>query len=212
MGAVIEMDWFALIIVAIGTMLLFGEILVKVRGIFGILGFLTIMFYFYSFGSEQASFVTMFIVYIIGISLLVIDGKFLGDGSLALFGILTIIFSVTFTASSFTAGLYASIGVILGIGVAFSFLKLFPSREMWTKLTLKSRLTKEAGYTSLTDEYAQLKGKTGRTITDLRPVGTVKIDNKQYSVVSEGQWIKKHTEVIVVAVDGTKIIFEPKDV
>lgn len=71
---------------------------------------------------------------------------------------------------------------------------------------LKDRLTKEEGYTTINEEYLTLVGKKGVCVTDLRPVGTVRIDEKDYSCVSEGQWIHKGTIVEVADVDGTKIL------
>jgi len=71
---------------------------------------------------------------------------------------------------------------------------------------LTDRLTKEAGYSSLNQEYELLIGKHGITKTDLRPVGTIEIDNKDYSVISDAEWIKKGTLVQVIEVDGTRIL------
>ncbi len=89
----------------------------------------------------------------------------------------------------------------------FSF-KVFKKREMWTKIALKDQLSKEAGYNSMNMEYQKLLGEEGITMTDLRPVGTIKVRGKTYSAQSDGKWIKKDTKVTVVTVDGTKIQVE----
>lgn len=206
MSEFIQLDWFALILVGLGTMLLLGEILVNMRGIFAILGLTSITLYFYFYLPDVTTFMTMLIIYFVGLALIIIDGKFISDGTLAMLGIVAIFISVAISAPTFTAGLYAVIGVIIGIGLSFLFLKFLPRRNMWGKIALKDRLTKEKGYSSLSEEYAQLRHKRGKTITDLRPVGTVLINDKEYSVISNGQWIKRDTEVIVVDVDGTKIL------
>lgn len=206
MNELIHFDWFALVLVGIGTMLLLGEILVNMRGIFAILGLTSITLYFYFYLPDVTTFMTMLIIYFVGLALIIIDGKFISDGTLAMLGIVAIFISVAISAPTFTAGLYAVIGVVIGIALSFLFLKILPRRHMWEKIALKDRLTEEKGYSSLSEEYAQLKNKRGKTITDLRPVGTVLINNKEYSVISNGQWIKRGTEVIVVDVDGTKIL------
>ena|SRR5690625_2013875 len=202
----IQYDWLALILVGIGTMLLIGEMLVNLRGIFAIVGIVFISLYFYFYLTDITTFIIMFIIYLVGLLLVLIDGKLISDGTLALLGIVAMLLSVAITAPTFTAGLYAVIGVIIGLAISFSFLKFLPRRNMWSKIALKDRLTKEAGYSSLSEEYANLIGKQGVTMTDLRPVGTVMIDDKEYSVISNGQWIKRGTKVIVTDVDGTKVL------
>lgn len=208
MNEFVQLDWFALVLVGIGTMLLFGEIMVNMRGIFAILGLISITFYFYTYLPDTATFMMMLVIYFIGLLLIIIDGKFISDGTLAMLGIVAIFISVAITAPNFTAGLYAVIGVIVGAGASFGFIKVLPRRNMWSKIALKDRLTEDKGYSSLSEEYAQLLNKQGVTVTNLRPVGTVSIDNKEYSVISNGQWIKKGTKVIVSDVDGTKILVE----
>lgn len=206
MADFVQLDWFALILVGLGTMLLLGEVLVNMRGIFAILGLTSITLYFYFYLPDVTTFMTMLIIYFVGLALIIIDGKFISDGTLAMLGIVAIFISVAISAPTFTAGLYAVIGVIVGIGLSFLFLKFLPKRNMWSKIALKDRLTKEKGYSSLSEEYVELQNKRGVTVTDLRPVGTVLINEKEYSVISNGQWIQKGTEVVVTEVDGTKIL------
>lgn len=208
MNELVQFDWFALVLVGIGTMLLFGEILVNMRGIFAIVGLISITYYFYAYIPDTATFVMMLVIYFVGLLLILIDGKFISDGTLAMLGIVAIFISVAITAPNFTAGLYAVIGVVIGAAISFVFLKFLPGRNMWSKITLKDRLTEEKGYSTLSEEHAQLLNERGVTKTDLRPSGTALINKRDYSVVSNGQWIKKGTKVIVINVDGTKIVVE----
>ena len=206
MEAIMSSDWIGLIIIGLGTLFLLGEILVNMRGVFAVLGIIFTVYYFYMFLTEPSTIVIMLIIYFVGLLLIFIDGKLVNDGTLATLGLAGMILSVALTAPNFFAGLYAVIGVILGGALSFTFLKVFKRRNMWSKIALKDRLTKEAGYTSLNEEYVQLVGKKGTTLTDLRPVGTIDIDGKDYSAISNAQWIKKGTEVQVTEVDGTRIL------
>lgn len=206
MDAILSADWIGFVIVGLGTLFLLGEILVNMRGFFAILGIGFIVFYFYNFLMDPSTFVTMLIIYFVGLLLIIIDGKILNDGTLAILGLAGMILSVVLAAPNLYAGLYAVIGVILGGGLSFTFLKLFKKRNMWNKIMLKDRLTKEEGYSSLNKEYEQLVGKKGLTVTDLRPVGTIVIEDKDYSAISNAQWIKKGTSVQVTQVDGTRIL------
>lgn len=206
MDTIITSDWIGLMFVGLGTLFLLGEILVNMRGIFALLGIGFITVYFYVFLLDPTAFVIMIIIYFVGLLLIIIDGKVINDGTLATIGLASMILSVALAAPNLYAGLYAVLGVILGGALSFSFLKFLPRRNMWQKIALKDRLTKEAGYSSLSDEYAALLGREGMTINDLRPIGTIRIDGKDYSAISNAEWITKDTKVKVVDVDGTRIL------
>lgn len=211
MEAILNSDWIGLFIAGFGTMFLIGEILVNARGIFALIGIGLIVYYFYHFLIDPSTFVIMIIIYFIGLLLIIVDGKVVNDGTLATLGLAGMILSVALAAPNFYAGLYAVIGIIIGGAASFLFLKVFKSRNMWSKIALKDRLTKEAGYTSLNKEFEQLVGREGVTLTDLRPVGTIQIEGKDYSAISNAQWIKKGTPVTVVEVDGTKILVKESE-
>src|SRR5690625_1177449 len=171
MGEIFQSDWISLFIVGFGTLFLIGEILVNMRGIFALLGISFIVIYFYTYLNDPATFAIILIIYFVGLLLILVDGKIVNDGTLATLGLAGMILSVMIAAPNFFAGVYAVIGVIVGGALSFTFLKIFKRRNMWSKITLKDRLTKEAGYSSLNEEYVQLIGKEGITLTDLRQIG-----------------------------------------
>lgn len=211
METLFSYDWFSLFIIGMGTLFLVGEILVKARGIFAIIGMVTIVFYFQHYLTDPLVLLTMLIIYFVGIAFILIDGKVINDGTLGTVGLVGMILSVAITAPNINAGLYAIIGLILGAAGAFLLLRVMPNRNMWSKMTLKDRLTKEAGYSSLNAEYSQLLHKTGVTLTDMRPVGTIVIEGKEYSGITNGHWIPKDSQIIVREVDGIKILVEMYD-
>lgn len=206
---IFSQEWIAIIITGLATLFLIGEILVNMRGIFALLGigFITVYFSVYL---ETDSLILMLVIYFIGIALIIIDGKVLNDGTLATIGTAAMIAAVALPAPNFAAGAYAVLGVILGAAGSLFFLKVFKRRDMWNKITLKDKLTSEAGYNSINAEYKTLLNQEAVTLNDLRPVGTIRLENKDYSAISNGQWIPKGTEVVVTEVDGTKILVERK--
>ena len=197
-------DWMSMVIVGFATLFLIGEILVNARGLFALLGIGFITIYFSSF-LDTGMFFIMILLYIIGILFIVVDGKLLYDGTLSVIGLAMMILSVALAAPGWVAGLYAAIGIFLGGMMSFTFLKVFKKRNMWQKITLFDKLTEEAGYSSINQEYKELVGKIGITLTDMRPIGTVRIDDKDYSALTQGKWLVKNTKVVVEQVDGTKI-------
>ncbi|WP_088050657.1 NfeD family protein [Virgibacillus dakarensis] len=202
--------WIGFVITGLGTLFLIGEILVNMRGFFGLLGIGFIVVYFSAY-LETSSFIIMLIIYFIGILLIIIDGKLLNDGTLSTLGLACMLASVALAAPNLNAGLYGVAGVLVGGVSSFLFLKVFKHRKMWSKMTLKDRLTNEAGYNSMNAEYEKLLEQQGITLNDLRPVGTIRINNKDYSAISNGQWIPKGRTIRVVQVDGTRILVETID-
>ncbi|PAV29051.1 hypothetical protein CIL05_13810 [Virgibacillus profundi] len=200
-------DWIGFVITGFATLFLIGEVLINARGIFGLLGigFITVYFGVYV---GTGSFLLMLIIYFVGLLLIIIDGKIINDGTLATLGTAAMLTSVALAAPNLTAGMYAVIGVLLGGAASFFFLKVFKKRDMWSKITLKDQLTTEAGYSSMNQGYEKLINQEAVTLNDLRPVGTIRIDNKDYSAISNGQWIAKNSAVRIVQVDGTKILVE----
>lgn len=198
-------DWIGFVITGFATLFLIGEILVNMRGVFALLGIGFITVYFTVFLETESLFL-MLLIYFIGIILIIIDGKLLNDGTLAIIGLASMLVSVAIPASNFTAGIYGVLGVLIGGFASFLFLKVFKPRVMWSKITLKDTLSSEAGYNSMSNEYKELLGQEGIALTDFRPVGTVKINEKSYSAVSNGQWIEKNSHIKVVKVEGTRIV------
>lgn len=204
---IFSLTWIGFVITGLGTLFLIGEVLVNARGLFALLGIGFITVYFGAY-VETGSFIIMLIIYFVGILLIIIDGKLLNDGTLATLGLAAMISAVALAAPDLTSGLYAVIGVIVGGGASLFFMKVFKRREMWTKLTLKDQLTKEAGYNSMNSGYGEMVNEEAITMNDLRPVGTIKVENEYYSAISNGQWIPKDSRVRIVQVDGTKILVE----
>lgn len=106
--------------------------------------------------------------------------------------------------SLFLAGTLIGTPVLIVLG-----LKLFPKTFVGKKLILKQSLTREAGFSSSTDErYEELPGKEGKALTVLRPSGMVLIDGRKYSVVTSGEMIEKDAVVRVKKVEGSRIVVQ----
>lgn len=109
----ITADWMSFVLVGLATLFLIGEILVNAKGIFSLLGIGFISVYFSSF-LDTGMFFIMIIIYFVGILLMIVDGKILNDGTLAVIGVACMIISVGFTAPNWVAGTYAVLGVFIG--------------------------------------------------------------------------------------------------
>jgi membrane-bound serine protease (ClpP class) len=74
------------------------------------------------------------------------------------------------------------------------------------------KLDSLSGRVEISDEnFSRLKDKSGVTVTELRPSGIAEINDKRYSVVSEGEMIDSSVEIIVKEVEGNNIIVRKKN-
>lgn len=206
---ILDFPFIGFLVVALGSLFLFGELFVRAKGIFFILGILLFTMYF-SYFITSTSMLWLAIVFALGLALVIIDGAFVNDGTLTVIGLCVMGLSVAVPAPSILYGVISVFGLIAGFGLSLLFLKFLKPRNMWKRMALKDKLTSEEGYNSLNEQYLELVGKEGITKTVFRPIGTVEIEGKTYSAMTEGQWLEKDERVSVVKVDGTKIVVKPK--
>ncbi|WP_054712799.1 NfeD family protein [Bacillus sp. JCM 19041] len=204
------MDWLdsatvGFLVVALGTLFLIGELLVRARGLFGLLGLGLISVYFlHHLNGDAGTWVIIF--YLIGLGLIIFDGNVTSDGTIAAIGIIFMIVGLAVPAPDMVYSILVGMATIVGAFSSLLFLKVFPHRNMWAKMTLKDTLSSEAGYNSMNESYKNLVGKQGKALTAFRPTGTAEIDGEPYSATSGGQWIQSDVDIEVVSVDGTRIL------
>lgn len=200
---------FGFIVVFLAALLLFAEMLVKAKGLCAILGGALFFLYFSYHLSQQGS--TWIVLLLIGgLALIVIDGKIIANGSVALLGFILMAVACALSAPSLLYGTLVAIAFVIGACGSMVFLKILPKRDFWAKLTLTDQLSGARGYNSMNKDYEKLVGKEGVTLTPCRPVGTVKIEGKSYSAQTDGVFLEHDIPVKVVEVDGTKITIEKK--
>ena len=102
----------------------------------------------------------------------------------------------------------AFILVPVAIGVA---LKVFPHTFVGKRLILSYEQKADATVYSSDDTpgYSDLLDAQGVAETDLRPIGTVKFDDRRVECLAERGMIEAHTHVKVVAVAGIEIKVRP---
>lgn len=200
---------FGFIVIFFAALLLFAEMLVKAKGSFAVLGSALFFLYFSYHLSEQGS---TWIVFLLagGLALIIIDGKIIANGSVALLGFVLMAAACALPAPSLLYGTLVVIAFVIGACGSCVFLKILPKRDYWAKLTLTDQLSGDRGYNSMNEDYKELVGKEGVTLTPCRPVGTVKIEGRNYSAQTDGIFLEHDTPVKVIEVDGTKITIEKK--
>ncbi|SFL67121.1 NfeD family protein [Salibacterium qingdaonense] len=209
------MDWMqfpsiGFLVVFLGTLFLMGEMLVKAKGLFAILG-VAFMSLFFTFHIDGGGSMWIIILYLLGVALIILDGKVISDGTIALFGALLMGLGLAVPTPSITYGILVVFGYIAGLFSSGLFLKVFSSRNLWSKITLKDQLGSEQGYNSMNDSYRELEGKPAKTLTPFRPTGTIIVEGRHYSATSGDQWLDADEAVTVAEVDGTKILVRRRE-
>lgn len=110
-----------------------------------------------------------------------------------------------FSASLVFYALFGCVALGIVIFLYVSNKNLSKNSSVGDNLVLCERQHNDDGYTGTIDKRKYL-GATAICATDLRPAGTVTIEDMPLDVISEGNFIKKGTIVKIVNVDGSRIL------
>ncbi|WP_164470825.1 NfeD family protein [Vaginisenegalia massiliensis] len=158
------------------------------------------------------SYFLAFVICLIGFALLMVELYVPDFGIAGLVGLVTIGYAINLKLGDFTQSLLAIIYLTLVIIiVSVIMMKLGNSLRLNSNFILATNLTRDAGYSSSKDD-PDLLGQAGETITDLRPVGKAKINQKYYDVISLTHMIEANRPVKVVKVSGSSIYVEEREV
>ncbi len=85
-----------------------------------------------------------------------------------------------------------------------SLSRYLPETKAFNRLVLAPELSSADGYVANETDFS-LVGKSGTTLTVLRPAGTMMVDGKRVDVVSEGGFISEGVTVKVIDVIGNRV-------
>ena len=107
----------------------------------------------------------------------------------------------------------ASNGLIIGIigglvGLVLLF-RAMTKTKFWRDLTSPDIQKKEDGYVA-SFGWEKLIGEEALTETDLHPSGWINIGNERVFALSEGNFIDKDVKVVILSVDGNRVVVRKK--
>ncbi|MCI3983949.1 nodulation protein NfeD [Bacillus vallismortis] len=175
-------------------------------GIPGTVGFIALLLFFYGHLAAGLAGYETVLLFAGGVILILLE-IFLPGGIIGLLGLGAIVASLFLAAGSFTV---MAISLLIASAVsitAFILLTRVLGKRMkfFKKFVLNDSTNTESGYVS-NQTRTDLIGKVGITYTQLRPAGTVNIDDERLDVVSEGSFTEKDKKVKVVKVEGSRIV------
>jgi membrane-bound serine protease (ClpP class) len=175
-------------------------------GIPGMVGVSALLLFF--FGHMIAGFAgwESLLLFVVGIILIAIELFMPGFGVFGIFGAVSVIGSLAMASVDIISGL-KSIGIAALVTVAVLLIlgRSLSRRGFWSKLVLQEGVSTDEGK-AYSQKKSELLGQTGVTVTQLRPAGMIKLDDRRYDVVSRGEFIENNRNVKVIDVEGTRIV------
>jgi membrane-bound serine protease (ClpP class) len=187
------------------------EFIIPGFGIPGIVGMISFVLYFT--GLFMAGFAEWLhiILFIAGIVLLLVEVVVPAFGIVGGLGVIAICSSIVMSAYDIRTGLISlAIAVVITMFAIVLAIKFFGHRGVWNRFILRDQLNRESGYQA-TIEDLDILGKVGVALTPLRPAGTAEIEEKIVDVVSEGMFIEKGSSIVVVKVQGNRVVVSEKN-
>lgn len=172
----------------------------------GLTGVLALVLFFYGHLVAGITGYEALVLFLIGIVLIIFE-FFIPGGIVGILGSTAVIGSL-FLASGNVIHMALSllVAVFLSVSVSILLVKVFGKKmKLFKKMILTDSENTEQGYVS-NPNRSDLLGLEGKALTDLRPSGTLLINEERVDVVSEGSFIGKGTSVKVVKVEGPRIV------
>ncbi len=129
-------------------------------------------------------------------------------------GILSILAALVFGFSLFRAFsisnnigmLFASIDIVMVPLLVLLGLKLLAK----SPATLRTTLSRKEGVISQNRSMDSFLSMSGVAVTDLRPAGSIKINDQKLDAVTKGEYIDKGSQIHVIEITGNQVIVKEK--
>ena len=151
-------------------------------------------------------FLSIIILILVGILLLVLEILILPGLIAGIIGGILVISGVTWMYKEFgsTAGNYTAFSTaLLTVTAIYYSLK----SKAWHRFGLKDSLV---GKTNEVSKLEIKEGDEGKTVSDLRPMGSVMINNLRMEAQSNGEHIPSNRNIIILKILQNKVIVKEK--
>lgn len=194
------------ILLSIASIGLIVELYTPGFGIAGSMGIIALILFFYGHIIAGIAGMEAIVLLALGIILIILE-FFVAGGILGFFGVASIIVALLMSGYKLShMTMSVAIALVAAIVVAVILYKWIGTEKgIFKKLILRDRTMSDKGYVSYEDR-SLLLGKEGITVTPLRPAGTALIDDQRLDVVSEGNFIEVDRKVVIIHVEGVRIV------
>lgn len=204
------------LLISLGLLGLFFEIKSPGWGVPGTLGLLFLALFFGSHYIVNLANLVEIILFICGVGLLLLEIFVIpGFGIAGVGGIILMMAGLYLsligqlkqvsTSDFSSAAGYLSLSFIITFAGVLLMIKLFPKTTIWKRISLQESQDKDEGYIASRD-YSHYLGKSGVSLSPLRPAGIGLIDGERMDVVSDGDFIEKDKPIEIIRIDGYRLI------
>ena len=145
----------------------------------------------------------------VGLIFCVIECFVPGFGFFGITGGCLIVFGIVFRmimGGTWWHFLYMCAMVMLALGILFLIFVRSARFGVLSKTPLIENSTALPKDYASQNTYGFLLGQNGITITDCKPAGKVRIDDVEYQVITNGEYLEIGTLIEVVEIDGNSIV------
>jgi membrane-bound serine protease (ClpP class) len=194
------------ILITIGILGFVVELFTPRIGLPGIVGLAAFLLFFYGHLVVGLANLNTIILFVVGIVLILLE-LVLPGGIIGIFGFAAFLASFFLAAENFIhMGISLLIAFTISILASVVMIKVYDKKmKFFKKLILTDSTSTESGYVSNRNR-TELIGVIAHTLTDLRPSGTIIVEDERIDAVSEGGFIKKDSTVKIVKVEGSRIV------
>lgn len=151
-----------------------------------------------------------FLCIIAGIIFVIIEMLQPGIGAPGIIGTLLLIAGVILYAKSPLQALIMVAVILAILGAALVVILQLASRGHLSRhIVLQDSLENDTRFSAI-DDLNYFVGSEGKTLTVLRPSGTADFSGVKLDVVSEGEFIPKDSDIIIIKVERNRIVVRQK--
>lgn len=201
------LDWILLILMFLTFC---QQLFSKKFNFYGITSIITLAIYVAIHSLSSGLNILVLLLFIASITLIVME-MFVPGGILGFIGIVTLFTSlVMVNKSTQEISFILMISAILSVFLYLVNIYIFKNKLLFlNRLVLDSGLKTEDGYVAKESDVS-LIGKELLALTDLRPAGIALENTQKYDVVTEGDFIEKGSKLVVLNVEGMRIVVRKK--
>lgn len=203
MNLMMSLDWILLITMSLTFC---QQLFSKKFNFYGILSLLSLTTYIalHSYSTGLSIFVLL--LFIGGLALIGLE-MFVPGGIVGTVGIITVVYAIIYVnKSTYYIAFILVVSLILAVILYYVNRNVFHKKLMFLdRLVLNDSISTEDGYVA-SESRVELVGKKLKAYTDLRPAGVAILDNEKLDVVTDGDFIEKGNEIVIVRVEGMRIV------
>lgn len=190
-----------IIILLLGVFLLVTAMFNRPSVVYLVIAALVFGSYFWIISSN----LLLFLVFALGILLIIIELYIPDFGVIGLLGFGAVIFTLMSIYQDMTMLLLVLLSVLfVGVITGVIYLKVGRNLVLSPGFVLNEAITEDHAAERIQNKNA-LVGKVGKALTVLRPVGKAVFNGQHYEVISDEDFIAAGTEIVVVYVRGTQV-------